>query len=303
MSLFSRARQSLPSSPKKKVRGFLGLPGELRNKIYDCYFEDTGGLRVEIAAHGTHLGDTGLQKIARCSNASDTTHKQPTIRMPRRLGNYKRVDGPQTRWATSLCALILVCRQVYQESILFLYRNTTFVFAAPRRIANFLYVIPKRNLSNITMLHLHYNSYGPPFSNAHVVWQEKHIKRWSSICRTLSKSLASLQELHLKVDINETDFRMDLRQPWLQPLLQLRRMCNRRGDMGPSELPSSSGAVIYDNPRLAEASRNLHRLFGEAISLAILGASEEVAMTGFNEAWNGKYEEWHHYLNYSDTGW
>ncbi len=47
----------------------------------------------------------------------------------------------------------------------------------------------------------------------------------------------------------------------------------------------------------------LHRLFGEAISLAILGASEEDAMAGFKEAWDGRHKEWQHHLNYSDTDW
>jgi hypothetical protein len=54
---------------------------------------------------------------------------------------------------------------------------------------------------------------------------------------------------------------------------------------------------------LAKASDDLHSLFARAISLALLGASEEEAMHDFTFAWMGKYAHWQHHLGYASTGW
>jgi hypothetical protein len=61
--------------------------------------------------------------------------------------------------------------------------------------------------------------------------------------------------------------------------------------------------VFKYNAPLARASIDLHRLFGEAISRAILGSTEEEAMVGFKEAWEGKYHMWKHHLRFAKTGW
>lgn len=54
---------------------------------------------------------------------------------------------------------------------------------------------------------------------------------------------------------------------------------------------------------IMQASDDLHRLFGEAIRLAILGSTEEDAMAGFMTAWKGKYARWQIYLGYGGTIW
>jgi hypothetical protein len=61
--------------------------------------------------------------------------------------------------------------------------------------------------------------------------------------------------------------------------------------------------AFNNNPGLVRASTELHRLYGQAVSLAIRGAKEEEAMAGFNAAWEGEYAVWRHHLQFARTGW
>jgi hypothetical protein len=67
---------------------------------------------------------------------------------------------------------------------------------------------------------------------------------------------------------------------------------------------SKSPLVAFrNNPELAKASTNLHLLYGQAISLAIIGAKEEDAIAEFNAAWEGEHTEWRYHLEFAPTSW
>jgi hypothetical protein len=201
----------------KKVRGFLALPGELRNNVYRYYFQ--ADFRCELVAQGTHL---------------DLWHSKPktttssTIRVSRRLAKYTRVQGLQTSWSGSLYALVIVCKQVHSESIAFLYQNTTFVFNAPRRMNNFLNALPAANLALITKLELHYANYANPGLVQHNYLSQRSLATWTRACRDMAKQLSNLRELHVWLYVTDTPLFFDLRQEWLTPLLPFRRLCLSR---------------------------------------------------------------------------
>ena len=179
--------------PPKKSRGFLALPGEIRNHIYKCYFEP--GRHCEIVAAGTDFrqqkqerkpprtvrlrsGLTSQKTQSTDVDSASSTTVPSVTRFSRPLGKYNVAKGLQTNWHSSLCALSLVCKQVYAETVTLLYHTTVFVFDAPRRIANFLDVMTSVRLENITMLHLHYDTYGQPPWTRDVGWHEKHGLSW-----------------------------------------------------------------------------------------------------------------------------
>lgn len=179
--LFSRARPGRTTTPKK-IRGFMSLPGEIRNLIYEYYLE--AGFRCEIAAKGREFTErkpqtvklwSGLLPLDKKVFKSDTkVEDQPaTIRIARPLGRYIIVKGLQTNWSTSICALSLVCKQIYTETMVPMYQNTDFVFDAPKRITNFLDTISHSKLAHIRKLQLHYTVYGCPNRAADRVWQTK----------------------------------------------------------------------------------------------------------------------------------
>jgi hypothetical protein len=339
LSLFSRARPRKPV--EKKIRGFLALPGELRNEIYKFYFP--ADFRCEIVGQGTDFDPLRYKMMklglipVRMRHMQDfwaPTQWEPfnpragtIIRVSRRLGKSKqtRVDGLRTNWPNSPCALILVCKMIHRESVVFLYQNTTFVFNAPVRIKNFLETLPSTNLALVTRLELHYTNYGNFHSLYHSAvkdFRRSHLATWTTVCKAVVRQLVNLQELHLWMYITDSPLFFDLRQEWLSPLLPFRRCCLAGGTDAlkaakPKEGTAKGLALVsvyfdtwwsrpdafFDRPSLTRASADLHRLFGNAIRWAILGESEEKAMAEFKEAWEGEYAQWQHHLQFSTTRW
>jgi hypothetical protein len=323
ISLFSRARPGNPTT--KKIRGFFALPGEIRNQIYQYCFQD--GFRCEIVGKGCQFTSIKPKTVKLWSGAMQLKHhprdywgksknsRPLTVRITGRLGRYNIVQGLRTCWLDSLCALILVCKQIHTETLPLFYRRTTFVFEAPHRIINFFRVVPQQNLVNVTKLHLYYTTYGNPSSACDVVWQEKHVESWTRACKVTSKRLTYLRELEFEIWINDNAPKFNLRQRWLQPLLQFRRLTQNNGNAPSDQKHHTLETVAIKlrsrlwtsrfamNSQLAIACKTLHRLFGRGISRAILGAKEEEAMAEFNNAWNGDYKMWQHHLGFARTGW
>ncbi|KAF1830026.1 hypothetical protein BDW02DRAFT_559923 [Decorospora gaudefroyi] len=333
-SFFSRAHGPRAHAPKR-IRGFLSLPGEIRNQIYGYYFEVER--HCEFAAKGCQFKPrkqrtvklwSGLVPPGSCVSPRDTEAdaEAPTlIRFSRPLGKYNVVQGLQTNWLGSLCALSLVCKQVYHETTAFLYTRTVFIFAAPKRMTNFFSNMSAIKLESITKLQLHYDTYGHPQRTSDLIWQNKHGESWHRACKAASKKLIGLQELEIWVQVHDSAPTFTLRESWVAPLLQFRRLTrsNESGVDGGDPFQrtgrqpilqvvkvhirtrwSKSPLAAFRNVRaLAKASTDLHLLYGQAISLAITGAKEEEAMAGFNAAWEGKYREWRHHLQFARTGW
>ncbi|KAF2133917.1 hypothetical protein P153DRAFT_362949 [Dothidotthia symphoricarpi CBS 119687] len=330
-SLFSRVRPGKATS--KKLRGFMALPGEIRNRVYHYYFQSD--FRCEIAASG-HTFARPKPRTVKLSpgvtlynNQTSKYKTQPQqdaaviIRLSRRLGKYSLVKGLQTNWITSIFSLHLVCKLVYAETLAYIYHKTTYVFAAPRRIADFLGLVSKSTLEHITKLELHYNTYGNPGHAEDCIWQDKHIESWTRACKVTSKRLTRLKKLEIWVHVNHGAPKFNFREKWLQPMLEFRRLTRQKKHCGSDEAAKDndtprhvalefvnvhfstrlSGYGYFANPDLARASNALHVLFGRAISCAILGAKEHEAMLEFNDAWEGKYSEWKFHLGIAQTGW
>jgi len=342
--ILAKARQtnlllhSQRKSTAKRTGSFLALPGELRNLVYHYYFQDE--YRCEIAGKGTKFEKTQPKVIKLClpgliENSPINAYREALkpegpaiIHTSRRLGHYKRAGGIQTSWLYSLCGIVLVCKQVHCETLIFLYSKTTFAFAAATRIKNFVEILPKKNLSRVTRLHLHYITYGDPQASEDRIWQEKHLWSWKGACKAASKTLVNLKELQVYLKVNTSPLTFDLRQRWLEPLLQFRRLsCAGKSKAAKDVAVITSGEpkpstplrvvkihfktywsgphalIRHADPVLVDANTDLHHIFARAISRAILGANEEKAMAEFKEAWECKYQRWHHHLAFSYTGW
>ena len=141
----------------------------------------------------------------------------------------------------------------------------------------------------------------------------------------MAKTLTGLQQLEIHVQLHGMAPKFNLREKWITPLLQFRRL-TRAKDEATAEVAAASvphhqlrlqkvkvhvqtcwsknpHTVFLNNRELAQASTHLHALYGEAVSLAIRGAKEEEAMAAFNAAWEGEHAEWRHHLQFARTGW
>ncbi|CAI6341710.1 unnamed protein product [Periconia digitata] len=316
--------------PKPEMRcGFLLLPGEVRNQIYQYYFQDD--FRCEIAANHPsfdQLARTSSTKIKLCVGIAKTAVNDlyrtktdldrlnpTTIRVSKRLANrHQRVRRETTRWETSLCPLILVCKLIYNETVSFLYRSTAFVFDAPKRFLNFFDAIRLRHMSCITKLELHYTPYlAPKRIEGGKDFTKAHHTAWTGMCKTASRKLVNLQNLKIYIFGGSPHRFFDLRQEIVQPFLQFRRlsMPSQQTKYPPTlkmvkvEFTSywSRERAFIGNKALVEASKNLHKLYGDAIAKAVMGATESDAMAELMEAWEGEYARFRHHLGFLETGW
>jgi hypothetical protein len=284
-----------------------------------------GMIPVSVNWAGSVFTVPGEQLVPRVQWQPFRPRESTTIRLSRRLGQTKdtRVDALRTNWSVSLpIALMFVCRDVYRESIVLLYERTTFVFNTPNRINNFLNAFPSINLGLVTRLELHYTSYGSQPTTEGKDFRQAHLAAWTKACRAVVKQLPGLRELHIWMHVTASPLYFDLRQEWLAPLLPFRRACLMKQiphveahSQRPVAVPKGliKANVYFDtfysrpgcfrNFELSAASIELHRLFGNAIALALQGASEEDAMAEFQAAWEGKYVRWWHHLRFSTTGW
>jgi hypothetical protein len=233
--LFSRAKSGNPTI--KKPRGFLSLPGEIRNQVYAYYFESS--ICCEVVASGRQISSRKLRTVKLWAGAfhhtgqvlkhtPETKRDAPiTIRMSRRLGKYTVVQGLQTNWHGSLYALNLVCKLLHAETVAFLYRKTVFVFDAPKRVCNFLAVVSQPRLECIARMEMHYSTYGCPKLAKDVVWQEKHHGSWVQACKTAARKMGGLRELKVWMRVNQDPLRFSLRETYVAPVLQFRRLAGK----------------------------------------------------------------------------
>lgn len=226
------------------------------------------------------------------------------------IGQYKRIQGLDTRWSSSLTGLIYVCKQVHIETIGLLYQNTTFGFDSPNRIRGLLTVLPKANLKNITRIQLHYHTYGEPKESKDVQWKQKHADSWSRACKSAAKQLVNLQHVELWVHLSDTSVQLDVRESYMKPILWFRKLQDPTKTIAKTlRTVSVHIDTIWVRPnafvdqRLCFASRHLHFLFEKALGRILLGETLDLAMADFNEAWDIDYDRWHDHLQFVRAGW
>lgn len=311
---------------RKPRRGFLTLPGEVRNMVYQYYFQ--GDFRCEISARNSRFEGPKQLVVTLCSNmalekATDikqTKYKRKTtvVRFAQYLGKYDVVKGLQTTWLTSLFSLHLVCKLIYVETVAYIYSKTEFCFQSPKRIYNFLDVVSQPKLQQISRLELHYHTYGHPQASHDTIWQHKHHDSWMRACNSMAKALTGLKKLTVYIYVHESAPKFSLREKWVSPVLQFRRLTCISSKISSSETPGRRNVLQWvkivirtplskcsfqGNLRLVRANADLHLIFGRSIRSAILGMTEQDAMAEFEEAWKGKYSIWRYHLGFASTGW
>lgn len=225
------------------------------------------------------------------------------------VGGYERIQTFDTRWNTSLTGMVFVCKQVYVECIGLFYLNTTFAFDSPSRIANFLRVPRMASLDNVIKIQLHYRVYGDPWLTEDVRWKEKHSQSWERICKTTAKTLINLQHIEIWIYTRQAGLHFGMDEPYLRPFRWFRKRLEPGKTLAKKLRTAKMHLVTaynrsdsFYNPSLQLASLHLHKLFEEAVSRLILGATLDVAMEDFNSAWENDYTQWHNHLQFVRTG-
>lgn len=298
----SHLTHSKPVDRKKRYH-FLNLAGELRNQIYGYVF-DSGALvkmipegRVErvTPSRGTFfkLSHNQLSYTPTTPQKKVESTPMPTLRCTRVLGKYNRVEALNTKWATSFSGLILTCRQVHREAILYLYASTTFSFHSPNRLHSFLTVVQPANLAAIKRLHLTHATYGQPYDPGHNVWKAKHDEKWARTCALAAANLPHLEELKISLDVLDVPLQFNLKAAWIQPLLLFGRLALKSAEVHLSSMYTSRPVSSPPSAcRTHEAYVALHQLFADAIGRKILGWDDDSAVEAYRTSCLGKYKDY-----------
>ncbi|KAF2759225.1 hypothetical protein EJ05DRAFT_337533 [Pseudovirgaria hyperparasitica] len=224
---------TVPSKPRKQV-GFSDLPGEVRNQIYGYYFQKRS--RVEL--HTVPKRTTRKNPLPRKSNqtfifVSPTADSRKVVYSPKKPSAQSTVHITRplfkschkirsqyhdTKWSSSIGALFLVSRQLYEETIHFHYVNTTFVFDTSKRLRSFLTHVSTERLSAIRNIEVKHISYGEPQHPRDCVYKNKHDEKWEVLCADTARLMPSLRSLVVSWHVVECPMRFEVTEEWLKPL-------------------------------------------------------------------------------------
>ncbi|KAF7188935.1 hypothetical protein HII31_09858 [Pseudocercospora fuligena] len=113
-------------TPKQTHFDFLGLPPELRNRVYDLLLHVSGPVHPS---------------------------KKPPTSAPKRLR-----DGEQQPAPTSALSILVACKQIYNEAVGIFYAKTPFVFYFPTQVTAFLLTLGPERLSSIGDITMEYDT-------------------------------------------------------------------------------------------------------------------------------------------------
>lgn len=210
-------RPTTVRSPRKPCL-LLGLPGEIRNRIYHYVYNVEHEVLMRPAnsssksdyAHDTSARKPALPKARRCLSiraGSAAVSPSKSLQCSRKPGQKHLLPKKGIRWVSSPINLLLTCRVIGREASGFLYSNACFSFEDPGRLSSFMSCSTSSNLHCVAKVDLFFKAYGIPYAKADVQWERKHLARWEATLTTLVKLMPDLKDLSLHMHLpNVTAF-------------------------------------------------------------------------------------------------
>ncbi|KAF2749806.1 hypothetical protein M011DRAFT_465478 [Sporormia fimetaria CBS 119925] len=263
-------------------KGFLDLPPELRNMIYTLYIG--AGFRSEIAVKDItprpnkvriwrpmfsdpEQGPYKYQPAAK----RDTTLRKPSY--------SARAAQPgllsETKWKSSFCALLLVCRKIKSEVITLLYSNTTFVFGSHQSLRHFLARVPDWNLRWVVKVRLEAVLYGEPSLRENHHFKRKFAEACFQVYTNLVNKCTKLEAVSLHMYVGSIDLRTLLSDEYTKTLKAFSKAKALNSLKANIVSRWSNHACRVDNTRFHELVWSYHRNLGRQIELLIRGRLED----------------------------
>ena len=202
--------------------GFLDLPGEVRNRIYDLVFPQGGDLEITWLTNGKDLtyfhyrapiskkpkdfiygklrpGDAAFnghfQAAIRNKNAAIMRRQQARAQTKRNRIAFEKekktgvVSGLPSDWtlqAKGFAALLGLNRQLHDEAASILYSRTTFSFASRAILDKFLAGLTPVARANLCKIYVAHDMESPALLKSDRVYKEKERKKWVASLQTLT---------------------------------------------------------------------------------------------------------------------
>ena len=212
----------IESSTREEVKqdsiNFLLLPGEIRNSIYLLVFRHQEYRIKKLKADRglTHSSWNG--KIWEPANVCSET-KRHDLDSARRLPSN---PSPNCHLTRGTAALLLTCRQINQETCPLFYASNSFSFSSFVVLETFLSSISIVAKSAIKSLVLGHGTYGDPSETKFLRWKIIHDERWAAVCWQAANELINLENLQVRLQINDIPLQLNLEASWAAPLLAFR---------------------------------------------------------------------------------
>lgn len=204
---------------------FRVLPPELRHKIYQALWGSTQHIYMSASspsgplAHVTCITDPHAEDerekayfalLMSSSSAADNNHK--TAWRARQYTDWCQhwkceEQSPDPARSGGLIGPLLACKRMYDESIGFLYAQTTFSFINAAAMGRFLDVVPRESLSLVPSLHLVWREGGVLHESGQVIELDGSddearsdvawLSAWSRLWLRLNESCTRLSEVSI----------------------------------------------------------------------------------------------------------
>ncbi|KAL8928672.1 MAG: hypothetical protein Q9172_000810 [Xanthocarpia lactea] len=210
----------LPPVRNSEATTFLSLAQELRNQVYR-YAMPCNKYRIQWIPRGDQR-PTELTYTLPLHH-----HKGPRLtaeagRLRRNFDLPKRTfiekDMPRYRLSPGPAALLLVSRQVYQDTAPMFYGRNTFSFTAMRPLGKFLDNLRSETRSMVRSLELIHSTASNAEMLDNQIWKYKYDQRWESLCFRIRAQCDQLEDLALDLYIKDLPFKLGPHACWMSPL-------------------------------------------------------------------------------------
>ena len=158
--------------------------------------------------------------------------------------------GVVSKYYSIPLAFLVSNRQVYEEALPIMYKNSYFHFSTSHAIIKFLSATPPRALQAVQALELVHETAGEPALMSQRRFKTEYDQKWAATCRRIRKQICNLRMLRIHLQIRDWPSQLRLGESWAKPILSLRGKGLERADALLSHR-------AFDQKQLAEAARNL----------------------------------------------
>ena len=273
---------SKPLLTTQKKIGFLDLPGEIRNKIYDyCFPQEKYQIRF---IGGKDKGPTELT-YTRPLTANNTGPKLTMAGAGRRRRLFDlpcrihaNLSMPRFELMPGPAAFLSTCKQVNEEATFWFYNKSTFVFKTMGPLQKWLDRLRDSTKAVVRSLELEHSTGGEPVFTEHTFVKDRYDYRWKSICWQIAdECCGGLKELTLNLTINDSPVLFTPHEEWMQAVYAfydlglkkctIRLHCRRKKDtVCEVEAYKLRKLLLGDNFYEPTEEESKEKLFPEAVS-------------------------------------
>jgi hypothetical protein len=194
-----KAAAALKANANCESASFLGLPGEIRNHIYELAFDDRRVLIKRGNPPGCKKGPGKklLHEILPFLDRFEVKKPQP---IP--LG------------------VMFSCKKIYQETTTMLYAKTNFVFASIKALRFFLAKAAIPGKESIRNIEINHEQYGTLMRERKDLWcKERFDYHFYLECEKAANDFKALKELKVDLWVKDYPAELNLEADWAAPFL------------------------------------------------------------------------------------